>query len=275
MELYQAACVSNAAASNWLALRLQLLAAVLLSAVAATAAYAAAVLFSSSSSSSSSSSGWAGDRFRIDLLGLALAYCLPLVNLLNGLLTSSAETEQDMVAVERVAALLADIRPEAAAMEQGSASSDAVAVAETRGSPQQQRQQAVRQQQQQRQWVERAARRWRLPRSSLPAPGSQQLEQQGELTQPLLRGAEGAGAHAAPTGSAAVAGGGSGGGCVLQLLGAAGAAADPSAPALELRGVVLRYRPHLPPALRGVSFAVPAGQRLGVCGRTGARRAAL
>ncbi|GJP54811.1 hypothetical protein CLOM_g13850 [Closterium sp. NIES-68] len=36
------------------------------------------------------------------LLGLALAYTLPIVSLLNGTLTSLADTEKDMVAVERV-----------------------------------------------------------------------------------------------------------------------------------------------------------------------------
>ncbi|CAI7906187.1 unnamed protein product [Closterium sp. NIES-53] len=36
------------------------------------------------------------------LLGLALAYALPIVSLLNGTLTSLADTEKDMVAVERV-----------------------------------------------------------------------------------------------------------------------------------------------------------------------------
>ena len=35
-------------------------------------------------------------------MGLSLSYALPLTGLLNGLLTSSAETEQEMVAVERV-----------------------------------------------------------------------------------------------------------------------------------------------------------------------------
>lgn len=37
------------------------------------------------------------------LVGLSLSYALPITELLNGLLTSSAETEQEMVAVERIA----------------------------------------------------------------------------------------------------------------------------------------------------------------------------
>jgi ABC-type multidrug transport system fused ATPase/permease subunit len=32
---------------------------------------------------------------------------------------------------------------------------------------------------------------------------------------------------------------------------------------------VMRYRPELPPALKGVSFSVQPGQKLGICGRTG------
>lgn len=40
--------------------------------------------------------------FGAGAVGLSLSYALPLTGLLNGLLTSSAETEQEMVAVERV-----------------------------------------------------------------------------------------------------------------------------------------------------------------------------
>lgn len=36
-------------------------------------------------------------------MGLSLSYALPITGLLSGLLTSSAETEQEMVAVERIA----------------------------------------------------------------------------------------------------------------------------------------------------------------------------
>lgn len=36
------------------------------------------------------------------LVGLSLSYTLPITGLLNGLLTASAETEQEMVAVERI-----------------------------------------------------------------------------------------------------------------------------------------------------------------------------
>ncbi len=35
-------------------------------------------------------------------MGLSLAYALPITDRLNGLLTVSAETEQEMVAVERL-----------------------------------------------------------------------------------------------------------------------------------------------------------------------------
>lgn len=36
------------------------------------------------------------------LVGLSLSYALPLTGLLNQMLTTSAETEQEMVAVERI-----------------------------------------------------------------------------------------------------------------------------------------------------------------------------
>jgi ABC-type multidrug transport system fused ATPase/permease subunit len=231
MEPYQAACINNAAASNWLAARLQLLAAVLLSAVAALAAAVAAALAAPGSSSSSSS--WMGDQFRIDLLGLALAYCLPIVNLLNGLLTSSAETEQDMVAVERVAALRDSIQPE-----------------DIQGQQQQQ------QRPQQVSWQQRRLqrRRWRLPTGAASSGGSSNTASE-QLQQPLLSDSTDA---------------------MPQLAaGSSGSSSNASAPpAIELRDVVLRYRPRLPPALRGVSFAVPPGQKLGVCGRTGAQELA-
>ena len=259
MVPYQSACVSNAAASNWLSLRLQLLAAVLLSAVAALAAMVAAAIaadtaaaaagvggnigssslsvpvapntFShrdlSGSSSSGSSGGldgsnassWVGGTFRIDLLGLALAYCLPIVNLLNGLLTSSAETEQDMVAVERIAALL-----------------------ETLG------QEGEQQQQQQR------GSRRRLPAGS---NGS------NALLEPLLQQP-----HQQQEGGRASTGRGS---RALSAAAAAGAVEQQQQQqlALELVDVVMRYRPGLPPALRGVCLRVPVGHKLGVCGRTG------
>ena len=44
---------------------------------------------------------------------------------------------------------------------------------------------------------------------------------------------------------------------------------------LEFVSVTLRYRPGLAPALRGVSFAVAPGERLGVVGRTGAGKSSL
>jgi ATP-binding cassette subfamily C (CFTR/MRP) protein 1 len=45
--------------------------------------------------------------------------------------------------------------------------------------------------------------------------------------------------------------------------------------ALEFRNVVLRYRPELPLVLKGVSFRVPAGSKVGVVGRTGAGKSSV
>lgn len=39
--------------------------------------------------------------------------------------------------------------------------------------------------------------------------------------------------------------------------------------------VHMSYRPHLAPSLNGVTFTLPAGQRLGVVGRTGAGKTSL
>jgi len=44
----------------------------------------------------------------------------------------------------------------------------------------------------------------------------------------------------------------------------------PSSGNLTFENVCLRYRPGLPLALQGLSFNVAAGQRIGICGRTGA-----
>jgi ABC-type multidrug transport system fused ATPase/permease subunit len=277
MEPYQSACASNAAASNWLGARLQLLAAVLLSAVACLAAAVAAsaaagdslntAAVSSSSSGSGSfgcyrlsstgdqmhrsgdhellagstsstgstwfvgstgstqdegrfSSSWAGSTFRVNLLGLALAYCLPIVQLLNGLLSSSAETEQEMVAVERVVAYLEDILPEERQQQEQQLVLVTPAAAAA-GS-------------------DRSRRRGRHAESS--------SSRDGDLREPLLQETQ------QQQGSRSS----------RSALPQAAAAA-----AIAFVDVVMRYRPELPPALRGVSFSIQHGQKLGICGRTG------
>ena len=50
---------------------------------------------------------------------------------------------------------------------------------------------------------------------------------------------------------------------------------DPAQPwpdqgVIEFRDVVMRYRPHLEPALKGVTFKTRPGEKIGICGRTGA-----
>ena len=49
----------------------------------------------------------------------------------------------------------------------------------------------------------------------------------------------------------------------------------PSAGELQLSGVDLRYRPGLPLVLRGLEVSIAPGQRIGVCGRTGAGKSSL
>lgn len=53
------------------------------------------------------------------LVGLSLSYAIPITGLLNGLLTSTAETEQEMVAVERIAEF-SDIQAEVCSPAQNS-----------------------------------------------------------------------------------------------------------------------------------------------------------
>ena len=49
----------------------------------------------------------------------------------------------------------------------------------------------------------------------------------------------------------------------------------PSRGALRFDNVHLRYRPHLPLALRGVSFSIAGGERVGVVGRSGSGKSSL
>jgi ABC-type multidrug transport system fused ATPase/permease subunit len=72
--------------------------------------------------------------------------------------------------------------------------------------------------------------------------------------------------------------GGAGGGTASGIGGGSGGGGDGGAGLgleLELRDVAMRYAPHLPPALCGVSLRVPPGQRLGIVGRTGAGKSSL
>jgi hypothetical protein len=44
---------------------------------------------------------------------------------------------------------------------------------------------------------------------------------------------------------------------------------------LLLKNLTLAYRPHLPPALHGLSCQIKPGQKVGICGRTGAGKSTL
>jgi ATP-binding cassette subfamily C (CFTR/MRP) protein 1 len=49
----------------------------------------------------------------------------------------------------------------------------------------------------------------------------------------------------------------------------------PAHGALTVEKLVLRYRPDLPPVLRGISFEVASGQKIGIVGRTGSGKSSL
>jgi ATP-binding cassette subfamily C (CFTR/MRP) protein 10 len=92
----QRAGLAALAASCWLGLRLQAMA-------AGVAAGVAALAVAQRCGVVPAGGGAAG----AGLVGLSLAYVLPITGLLNGLLVTGAETEQEMVAVERIGQYLA------------------------------------------------------------------------------------------------------------------------------------------------------------------------
>ena len=49
----------------------------------------------------------------------------------------------------------------------------------------------------------------------------------------------------------------------------------PSTGHLTFEKVCVRYRPGLPLALKGLTFTAEAGQRIGICGRTGAGKSTI
>ncbi|PSC76164.1 ABC transporter C family member 13 isoform X1 isoform A [Micractinium conductrix] len=103
----QRAAVAGVAAGSWLALRLQLMAAALAAAVAgaAVAEHAGVLPWAQqglAGGAGGSSTFTAGSSHTAGLVGLSLSYVLPITGLLSGLLASSAETEQEMVAAERI-----------------------------------------------------------------------------------------------------------------------------------------------------------------------------
>ena len=55
----------------------------------------------------------------------------------------------------------------------------------------------------------------------------------------------------------------------------AGASAGAARGCVELRDVWLRYRPHEPPVLRGLSLHLAPGTKLAVCGRSGCGKTSL
>lgn len=96
----QRASIASIAASSWLSLRLQLLAAGLAATMSTLAVLEHVKVIPAVGKSSS-----------VGLLGLSLAYILPITGILSGLLTSGAETEQEMVSVERIGQFI-DMCPE-------------------------------------------------------------------------------------------------------------------------------------------------------------------
>ena len=49
----------------------------------------------------------------------------------------------------------------------------------------------------------------------------------------------------------------------------------PEDPSISTSNLTVRYRASIPPALKGISFEVKSGQRVGICGRTGSGKSSL
>jgi ATP-binding cassette subfamily C (CFTR/MRP) protein 10 len=88
---------ATAASQQWLNLRLQLLGVVISSSVAMLAV---------------GLHYWSNQTIDAGLVGLALVYSLSVTGLLNGAVQSFAQTEMDMVSVERVMQYINNIEPE-------------------------------------------------------------------------------------------------------------------------------------------------------------------
>jgi ABC-type multidrug transport system fused ATPase/permease subunit len=54
-----------------------------------------------------------------------------------------------------------------------------------------------------------------------------------------------------------------------------GASSWPSVGRVEMKDVVLRYRPDLPPVLKGLTMSVTGGEKIGIVGRTGAGKSSI
>lgn len=208
--------------------------------------YTSPILSSSHSRHTQQSSACCAQPPSFTPLPLTLACTLPAsVGLLNGLLTSSAEVEQEMVAVERVQQYV-----EGCGSEESAPPSTGPARTSLEG---------------------RQRRRRSRKDPLLLLPGEEQplllpSDHTGEeLQQPQQAGAEhvdGVASWPAPAAQ----------GLVATAAGAARGAAAGGTAAVQFEGVWLRYQPHLPAALRDINFSVPAGQLVGVVGRTGERQ---
>ncbi|BDA43676.1 probable multidrug resistance-associated protein 7 [Coccomyxa sp. Obi] len=104
LSALQRANFAGLAAAQWLSLRLQVLAASVITLVAALGVAGNEGLLPSIATQAHGTAG-AG------LVGLSLSYALAITGLLNSLLTSFAETEQEMVAVERILEYI-DLEPQ-------------------------------------------------------------------------------------------------------------------------------------------------------------------
>ncbi|GAB4816583.1 hypothetical protein N2152v2_003629 [Parachlorella kessleri] len=234
----QRVSLASLGASNWLNLRLQLMAAALAGAVAGLAVLQHQGLLPVAS-----------HRMAAGMLGLSLAYVFPITGLLNSLLVNSAETEQEMVSMERLLQyMVLQPQPDTAPHVVPNIYLGNLTAPAAQPPP-------------------------------VALPELQASSEEGScLNEPLLQLEEGE-SISVEEGTASTADRYKS--VVDKCSSAERPHSSPPGPGWIQQGYVvfddvwLRYNPAGPDVLQGLSLDFPPGTRLGICGRTGAGKSSL
>lgn len=215
----QRAALASLAASAWLGLRLQLMAAVIAAGIAGLAVAQSSGLIHGMAQSAAAG-----------FVGLSLAYVMPITGLLSELVSTGAETEQEMVAVERIEQYLS-LEPQQEML---------LPSLLTSGQPSIDRRSSISTSRGLAAALDDASQTICSPRTGLLSVGGH-------------RAAPSPSALAAPNATAAGVEG-----------------TWPEAGAVSYSNVWLRYSVTGPFVVQHLTMHIPAGTKAGICGRTGA-----